>query len=450
MCQLLLSLNFNTLVFERIMKSTENNEKIGSESSENAPEKRRLKERKYLGNKERRSRRQPKKTQGQIIQEALGLGPTEIQDVEKKLFIVRFLDYFSEEILDFIFKDSTLNQYVKQITTHISDFSEGREEDKILNQSFESKGILDIVNKLKQKAEELALSKGINSSMDKRLRKLTLVITLPLFAAILVISFIPEFPVFFLFPVLCVFCMLPQLIKGNVVKKWFAFKEENKDEIYSKNREEIMILKNFAGELLDNVRSRLIELRVPLQLIKFVLHSRDYDNLSLINQKNLRGTMQYFYNFEYPPDVEPFPIPQQLQEYDQPLISEKRKAEKMEKNFIVLTEMKGRDGIINYFVPALKDKFAEKINDMLNDSEFSKSPKKVKEILPNYAENMAIYCICGEIAEISNVQICNWKNQFKFYLFEGEECKCGEAVYAISLVDESDEIPEELKEIFLN
>ncbi len=420
------------------MKSTENYEKIESESSENQEEQRRKRVKK------------PKKTQGQIIQEALGLGPTDIQDVEKKLFIVRFLDYFSEETFDFIFKDNTLNQYVKQITTHINEFSEGREEDRILRQSFESKGILDIVNKLKQKAEELALSKGMNSSMDKRLRKLTLLITLPLFAAILVISFIPNFPVFFLFPVLCVFCMLPQLIKGNVVKKWFAFKEQNKNEIYSENREEIMILKNFAGELLDNIRSRLIELRVPLQLIKFVLHSRDYDNLNLINQKNIRGTMQYFYTFEYPLDVEPFPIPQQLLEYQGPIISEKKKVEKMEKNFIVLTDIKGRDGIINYFVPALKDKFAEKINDMLNNSEFSKSPKKFKEILSHYSENMAIYCICGEIAEISNVQICNWKNQFKFYLFEGKECNCGESVYALSLMDESDEIPEELKDIFLN
>jgi len=420
------------------MKSTENNEKIGSESSENQ------------GEKTKKPRKQPKKTQGQIIQEALGLGPTDIQDVEKKLFIVRFVDYFSEETFDFIFKDSTLNQYVKQITTHINEFSEGREEDRILKQSFESKGILDIVNTLKQKAEELALSKGMNSSMDKRLRKLTLLITLPLFAAILVISFIPAFPIFVLFLVLCVFCMLPQLIKGNVVKKWFAFKEQNKNEIYSENREEIMILKNFAGELLDNIRSRLIELRVPLQLIKFVLHSRDYDNLNLINQKDIRGTMQYFYTFEYPPDVEPFPIPQQLLEYQGPIISEKKKAEKMEKNFIVLTDMKGRDGVINYFVPALKDKFAEKINDMLNNSEFSKSPKKFKEILSDYSENMAIYCICGEIAEISNVQICNWKNQFKFYLFEGKECNCGESVYALSLMDESDEIPEELKDIFLN
>jgi hypothetical protein len=419
------------------MKNTENEEKIKSENSENQEK------------KKRRPAKKPKRTQGQVIQEALGLGPTDIQDVEKKLFIVRFLDYFSEETLDFIFKDSTLNQYTKQITTHIGNFGEGREEDRILKQSFESKQINDIVGKLKHKAEDLALSKGMKGSMDKRLRKLTLFITLPLFVAIFALTFL-NIPVFFLFPVLCVFCMLPQLIKGKVVKKWFAFKEQNKDQIYTENREDVMILKNFAGELLDNIRSRLIELRVPLQLIKFVLHSRDYDNLNLINQKNIRGTMQYFYTFEYPADVEPFPIPQQLQQYQQPLIPGKRRAEKLEKNFIALTEMKGRDGIINYFVPTLKDKVAEKINDMLNNSEFSKAPNDFKDIVPNYSENMAIFCICGEIANISNVQICNWKNQFKYYLFEGDQCKCGESLYAISVIDESDEIPEELKDIFLN
>ena len=178
-----------------------------------------------------------------------------------------------------------------------------------------------------------------------------------------------------------------------------------------------MILKNFAGELLENIRIRLIELRVPLQLIKFVLHSQDYENLNLINQKNIKGTMQYIYTFEYPSGVEPIPVPQQLQQYQQPIIPGKGPAEKMEKNFIVLTNMKGRDGIINYFEPALRDKFADKINDILNNSEFSKAPNDFATIIPNYSENMAIYCVCGEVAEIKSVQISNWKNQFKFYLF---------------------------------
>jgi len=208
------------------------------------------------------------------------------------------------------------------------------------------------------------------------------------------------------------------------------------------------ILKNFASEVLDNVRSKLLELKVPLQLIKFTLSSRDYENLKMINQKNVRGINQFFYTFDYPPGVEPIPVPENLLQYQQPIFPEKAKLEKREKNFIVLTEMKGSSGIINSFIPTLKDTLAEKINDMLNNCEFSKPPQGFKTIIPAYSTNLAIFCLCGDIANISNVQICNWKNQFRFYLFEGKECKCGEVIYALSLMDESDEVPEELKEIF--
>ncbi|UCC19613.1 MAG: hypothetical protein JSV62_16180 [Promethearchaeota archaeon] len=419
------------------MNEIENEKRIESEKSEIQEKKRRKPE------------REQRKTQGQIIQETLGLKAEDLQSIEKKLFIVRFLDYYCEETLDFIFKDNTLNQYLKQTTTYMDTFGDGREEDRILKQSFESKSIVDIISKLKLKAEELAISKGIKTSMDKRLRRLTLIITLPLFAVVFGLAFIP-INTLFLFPVLCIFCMLPQLIKGRVVKKWYAFKDQNKNEIYVEYREDILILKNFASEILDNIRTRLLELRIPLQLIKFILHSRDYENLKLLTHKNVRGTSQYYYTFEYPADVESFPIPPELQQYDQPIFPEKRKAAKMEKNFIVLSEMKGREGVIDYFVPTLQYKLAEKINEMLNNSEFTKAPDNLTTIIPNYSKDMAIYCVCGEVVEVSNIQICTWKDQFKFYLFEGEKCKCGEIVYAISVMDETAEIPEELKEIFLN
>ncbi|GAG76230.1 unnamed protein product, partial [marine sediment metagenome] len=68
----------------------------------------------------------------------------------------------------------------------------------------------------------------------------------------------------------------------------------------------------------------------------------------------------------------------------------------------------------------------------------------------NYSADLAIYCICGEIAKIGTVNVCNWKKKFKFYLFEGRQCKCGDQIYAISLMDEKDEIPEELQDVFLS
>ena len=50
-------------------------------------------------------RRPKKKSEGQVLKEALGMSQADIKDVEDKLFIARFLDYFCEETLDFIFKD---------------------------------------------------------------------------------------------------------------------------------------------------------------------------------------------------------------------------------------------------------------------------------------------------------------------------------------------------------
>ncbi len=397
---------------------------------------------------ERKSKRKRtvKKTQGQMIQEALGIKPEDIQDIEDKLFISRFLDYFVEETLDFIHRDRSIEQYMKRLTDTVSKLEMGNEEDKLLKINYEDKKVFELVQKLKVRAEELALSKGIKTSVDKRLRRLSLIITAPLLVAIIGLMFIENLDILFLFPLLCIFCMLPQLLRSSVLKKWMRFKEENKNEVYTQNREDIMVLKSFVNDILNNIRTKLIELNVPLELIKFGLYSRDYENLQLINQRMMRGVSQFYFVFEYPEGMEPFPIPESLQQYQQPLFPEK----KYEKNFIVLTEMKGKDGIIQTFVPSLKDKLAKQINQMLNDSEFSESPLNFKEIIPDYSKEMGIYCVCGELANITNVQICNWKNQFKYYLFQGKQCKCGESIYAVSVMDEQAEIPEELKEIFLD
>jgi len=390
-----------------------------------------------------------RKTQGQIFQESLGLNPTDIEEVENKLFIVRFLDFFSEDTLEFIFKDRIVGQNLERMMKYMNSLQLEREEEKLLKQSFDSKNIVGIMQNVKQRTEEIAASKGIKSNLNKRLRRLTLYITLPLFALLTVFTVIPIFAslYFVFFPILCFVCLMPQFIRGSVLKKWYQFKEQNRNDIYSINREDIMILKNFAGEVLNSIRSRLLELEVPLQLIKFTLFSRDYENLNLIDSKPIRGFMQYFFTFEYPPGMKPFSIPENLQQYEQPLFPEK-KVEKPEKNFIVLTEMKGKDGVIDYFVSTLKDLVADQINARLNECEFSRAPDDFKTIIPNYSETMAIFCVCGEIAKIKNIQICNWKNQFEFYLFEATKCKCGESIYALSLMDESTEVPEEFKDIF--
>jgi len=407
-----------------------------------------------VDSKEKKSRRSrpARRTQGQALQEALGINPEDLGDIEGKLSVIKFLDYFSEESLDFAFKDRTIDQYVKRITEKIDKFEFGGEEDKLLKKGFEDKKILEVVNKIKDTTEELAISKGINRSVDKRLRRLNLMITGPLLAVALLFFILPimNIPVdsFIMLPIICVFCMVPQFVRNAVVKKWFQFKEEWRNELYTKNRDDILLLKSYIAEVLSNVRSHLLELKVPLELIKFSLFNRDYEDLNVINQKQLKGMTEYYVSFDYPEGMEPFPIPENLQQqYNQPIFPERKK---VEKNFIVLTEMKGKDGIILSFAPSLKDNLADKINQMLSDSKFSESDLEFKSIIPSYSTDAAIYCLCGEVVDISTVNVCNWKNKFNFYLFEGTQCKCGDKIYAISLMDEAEEIPEELQEIFLS
>jgi len=405
--------------------------------------------------KKSRFARPARKSQSQALQQALGIAPDELKGIEGKLAIIKFLDYYSEESLDFAFKERKLDQYINNMTERIAKFDAGEEEDKLLKKGFEDKKILEVIERIKTTTEELAISKGVNKSVEKKLRNLNLIIIAPLLGVALLFFILPLFGIeidsFYMFPLLCIFCMVPQFVRNSATKKWFKFKEENRNELYTKNRDDILVLKSYVGEILANVRSNLLELKVPLDLIKFSLFHRDYENLNILNQKQMRGLTEYVVSFEYPEGMEPIPIPEHLQQqYNQPIIPEKKKDEKPEKNFIVLTEMKGKNGVITSFIPSLKDNLADKINQMLSDSVFSESEFEFKSIIPDYSADLAIYCICGEIVKIETINVCNWKNKFKYYLFEGSQCKCGDKIYAVSLMEEDDQIPEDLKDVFLS
>jgi hypothetical protein len=395
-----------------------------------------------------------KKSQAEILQETLGIQPEQMKTIERKLFAARFIDYFTEETLDFIYKDKNLNKYLERLDEIMNEIKDTREEDKLLAQSYENKNINESVRNLKEKADNFAGERGVTQAFDKKMRKWSLLITIPMIAVVLVFLFVPglnQISTFVLFPLLCVFCLVPSLLRNYIVKKWQSFKEENKMPFYTENREDVLILKNFVSEILSNIRNQLVEMRVPLQLIKFVLHSRDYDGLKLLNQSSQRGTTQYYFSFEYPEGVEPFPIPEKLMEnYEGELLSTEESFEKSEQNFIVLSDLKTEDDIIKEFVPTLKDEFSEEINELLNEAEFEETDKTIVDIIPNYGKDNPIYCVCGEIAEIENIRIVNWKDEFKFYLMVASQCDCGEKVYALSRMHDDDEVPDKFKKIFID
>ncbi|MBN1216920.1 MAG: hypothetical protein JXA99_15950 [Candidatus Lokiarchaeota archaeon] len=392
-----------------------------------------------------KNKKKGKRSQGQILEEVLGLEEGFITKIEKRLFIARFMDYFASETLDFIYRDKHYLKYKEQVQEIIESMSKEYEEDILLKQSFESKQIFSILDQTKNNAEKFAMKKGFNQSIDKKTRNYSLIMTIPLIVLVLLFSFIQtEWAFYALFPILCVFCTVSSYPRRYFSKKWNIFKEENKLDFYEDNKEEITILKAFIGEALENVRTRLLDSKVPLQLIKFVLYGNDYQNIKVLDSRTQRGTTQYFLSFEYPPGIDPFPIPESLS------ASMQESDNKLEENFIILKNIKSKNGIINEFIPTFKEDLAKDINNLLNKCKFEKVSQEINDILLDYSPEKGIYCKCGEYMEINSIQNCTWMKKFKFYLFEGKTCKCGEKVYAISLINENDEIPQEFEKIFLN
>ncbi|MFO8019655.1 MAG: hypothetical protein R6U96_13595 [Promethearchaeia archaeon] len=396
-------------------------------------------------NEETEKKSSKNESQAAMIQDALGLTQEQIEEIEKKLFISRFLDYFSEESFDFIYKDDKISEYQEEIKDLVEKFGKGNEEDKLLQKGFEEKRILSTVENLKKNAEDLAAEHGVDKPVDTKMKRLSIIVILPVIGLLTILMFFLD-PIFIL-PFVCLFCMVPNLLRSYVVKKWNKFKGSHSDEFYTKNRDDILIIKGFVNDVLANVRTKLLDWEVPLQLIKFVLHSSDYENLKLINQRKTRGKYQYVFTFDYPDDVEPFPIPEQLKEEAEMGISQEI-SEGGETNFIVLTKIRTEDGKIKNFVPTLKENKADEINKMLDESDFEVTSKDIDDVIPNYPQKDKIYCVCGEVAEIEDIKVCTWKKEFKYYLFVGKPCGCGEQVYALSLMDERAKIPQELSEIF--
>ena len=94
------------------------------------------------------------------------------------------------------------------------------------------------------------------------------------------------------------------------MKKWNVFKEKNKTILREKNNDDMENLHTFIQEIIDDVRDRLLANKVPLQLVNFVLFSKQYHNVKLVREQNINGTITCIYELEYPEGVTPFPLSQ--------------------------------------------------------------------------------------------------------------------------------------------
>ncbi len=383
--------------------------------------------------------------------QSLGMTLEEQANIEGKLYIANYMDVFTEQTFNLIYKDKFLNKFQDKLKSLMEGFETTQEEDKLLKREYEEMRVPELLDRIKVNAEKIASEKGYKKNIEQKYRTMNYILMIPLIGLFIAFMIAQAFQVdimMFTLPIVCLFCLGPSWYRGNLLKKWAAFREENKNELYQANRDDIIVLKKFNNSLLENTRANLLEKNIPLEIVKFQLFSSDYDCLKVEASNTMRGRSGeavQVVSFEYPDGVDPIPIPQEVLGS---LGTTVQPRERSEKNFIVLSNVKIDNGMINEFVPTLKDYLSSDINRLLNECSFELVSENVKDIIPNYSPDNAIYCVCGELVEIRSVQMCNWKEQFNFYLFEGKECSCGEKVFALSVVDLKYDIPEEIKPIF--
>lgn len=409
---------------------------------------------KLRGKKEKnKSKDSQKPRQKPSLFQSLGMTNEEQQNIEGKLYISHYIDVFTEQTFNLIYKDKYLNQFQDKFRDLMENFGKIREEDKLIKKEYEDMRVPELLNRIKANAENIASKKGYKKNIEQKYRTMNYILIAPLivlFAVFMVFEAYGIDIMLFALPIVCFFCLGPSYYRGSLIKKWAAFREENKNELYQANREDLIVLKKFNNSLLENTRAHLLDKNIPLEIVKFQLFSSDYDCLKVESSDALRGRpgeMIQVVSFEYPEGIDPIPIPQELLSSLKTTVTPR---ESSEKNFIVLSNVKFENGVITEFIPTLKDYLSNEINGILNNCSFELASENVKDIIPNYSPDMGIYCVCGELVEISSVQMCNWKDKFSFYLFEGKDCSCGEKVFALSLINLKYEIPEELTNIFLD
>jgi len=382
------------------------------------------------------------------------------QVLEKELGLVKVLDYICNDPFDLCFQKNMLTTYDAQLTHPLlgeSNTSEaldpGRERLKSL---YHNLAIKDRIESLMEKAETLCISRGIKEPVQKRLSKMSLITitgTMVLYFVLLSIEALQAYSTYILFPLMMVFCFLPQYLRTTIMKKWDAFKKEVKPPYFNENQLEIGEVKSFIQEVMNDARERMLTNRIPLQAVRFILFSKDYANIQVIETQNLRGTLNYIMQFQYEPGMEPFPMPGQPSELVdvQTTIAPPKKDEK--DLFIILKSAKFDDdgALVNYDLTFPPQELHSQIDLLLSQSDFQ-PVENPREIIFNFNSNNSIFCDCGDSVKFINMKYCTSKDpkyeNFEFYLAIGETGSCGKTPYVLFASPGVAKIPQILKDLF--
>ncbi|MHA1730241.1 MAG: hypothetical protein ACTSWY_16140 [Promethearchaeota archaeon] len=384
----------------------------------------------------------------------LNISPNTQKYIEKELGMIKFLDFLSEENFDLAFQDKIIVTYKEQFFKIF--FNTDEYENNELHNEFQRLKVEEAVDSIKSKSEEIALKNGYKTSFTKRTKRANLITTGVLFAALILLMIIPNLAAdvknMLMWPLLIVFCILPQLIRKRMTGKWKDFKSFLKEEFQEEMKEEINRIKQFNQIALDDCRNFMLDKEFPLPLLKFNLISNDYAGLKLLKSNNLRkNEIQYVFQFEYPEGVDPLPMPTKV--LQQGLMRTSTEIPDDDENdlFIILsnTDYSEEGWVIIKNQKYISVELQQKVESVLDNSNFKKL-EKPGDILLDFKNNKEILCSCETPVKFAELQSIDSQSypEFGYYIGICEKCaECGKNPFVLFAMRDS-KIPDDLKDIF--
>ncbi|UYP43798.1 hypothetical protein NEF87_000083 [Candidatus Lokiarchaeum ossiferum] len=388
-------------------------------------------------------------TAEELPPEPIKLGFKEI--VEKELGLIKVCDYIASNPFDLIFQTKLIEKYSKEIIHPLIGGEEAPEECDggrlFLREEYEQLNIAEKMQSIITTGESVARQNGIKAHVQKTMSRWSLVIyALAMVSYFGLMTLFPEAnSTFILIPVFLIMCMGPQFLRSFFTKRWEKFKLAHTKTVLEQERTNIQDLKTFIQDLINDTRERLLDNKVTLDKIQFVLVSNDYENVQFIrSQGGTRGQpLSSVYQFSYPEGMGPSNVQSNYGKSGIP--------EDDNDSFVLLKNATfDDDGTLSEYLAEYPSKNDFQLPEaLLGVSKFT-SVDDPRVVIPSFQSNSRILCECGEPIKFTEMKSCSsaLHNNFEFYLVIGEKCKCGLNPFVLFNSPGNAQVPDGLKPIF--
>jgi hypothetical protein len=379
--------------------------------------------------------------------------------IKTQLGAIRFLDKIITNPYTFCFEKAFLANYKNEFITKLFTQVQTQDPNNILQKDYEEQKIDSQIDTVIDKAENIAVNKGFKDSPRKKIAKFTFPLTCGLLILYMTLqAYAPDVSGYLMIPIFIALCFLPQILRQRIESKWQNFVKENKDSLENENFEIFLAIRKYNQLLLDDLRELLLINKIPLQVFTFYMDSAQYENMIVKDSMNFRGNVQYVVQFEYPPGIEPFPLPPQMQslQNQQPNSSQAEQSrspavqESIDIFHVLHQPSYNSEGqLLDFTQKLVSFETEDLVHDMLNNSTIKKI-KDAERVIPFFKRNDKLECQCKEKL-ILNVLAYNQVNgtNFDYYFVESKKCPiCGANNYILFETANNEPKPDQYKKIF--